>query len=442
MIESLQAQVVKLRAEVEELRARLNRDSSNSSQPPSSKPLWKSPADRKKGRKRGGQPGHGGRKREFVTPDLVEDHRPTTCSGCGESLTGDDRVPFRHQVTEIPEVVAVVTEHRVHTLQCNGCGQETAGDLPRAVPWSSFGPRLQAMVAVCSGGYRLSKRSTRELLRDFFGVRISLGAISNIEQYVSAALEGPMLEAIEHVKRSRAAYVDETGWLQRACRAWLWVAVTARVALFFVRPRRTKATAIEILGRWFVGVSITDRYPGYDWIAAERHQFCWAHLIRDYRGLLDYESSRPYAEQMLTAIERMFAAWHGARLGTTAEVAAALAPSQREIHELLVEGSEASDKRLRQLSRALLKREASLWTFVRRHDVEPTNNIAERALRHAVLWRKSSLGTDSDKGSRFAERILTVVSSLRLQGRRVLAYVADACARALSGSHAHPLWHP
>jgi transposase len=442
MIESLQRQVKSLQAEVEELRARLKRDSSNSSQPPSSDPPWKAPPKRGKGRKRGGQPGHSGRTRALVEPDHIEDYRPSACDGCGHRLAGDDPRPFRHQVTEIPEVRAKVTEHRVHSLECEHCGEKTTAELPPEISLSSFGPRLQAIIAVCSGAYRMSKRSTEELVRDFFGVELALGTISNIEQYVSAALEGPMQDALEHLKNARAVHLDETSWFQRACRAWLWTAVTARVSVFLIRPRRTKSVALELIARWFRGTAITDRYPGYDWIPAERHQLCWAHLIRDFRELLDFEASKAFAEALLDAVGRMFETWHRVRDGTVAEVTAALAASRDDIHGLLSTGRQSEVGRVRKLCEALLRREVSLWTFTRRHDVEPTNNAAERALRPGVLWRKSSFGTDSEKGSRFVERILTVVQTLRRQGRHVLGYITEACRSFPTGAPALPIWHP
>jgi transposase len=377
-----------------------------------------------------------------VEPDHIEDHRPSACDDCGHALAGDDPQPFRHQVTEVPAVMATVTEHRVHSLTCSQCGEKTIAQLPAEVSLSSFGPRLQAIIAVCGGAYRMSKRSTEELVRDFFGVELALGTISNIEQYVSAALEGPMQEALAHLKNARAVHLDETSWFQRACRAWLWTAVTARVSVFLIRPRRTKSVALELIARWFPGTAITDRYPGYDWIPPERHQLCWAHLIRDFRELLEFEASKSFAESLLEAVGRMFDTWHRTRDGTVAEVTASMAPSRDEIHRLLSAGTESDVVRIRKLCDALLRREVSLWTFVRRHDVEPTNNAAERALRPGVLWRKNSFGTDSEKGSRFVERILTVVQTLRRQGRHVLGYITEACRRARTGEAALPIWHP
>jgi len=161
MIEALQREVV-------DLRAQLNRHSGNSSQPPSQDPPWKTPSPGKPGtRRRGGQPGHKGHKRELVEPDDIVEIRPTECHRCRTILAGADGAPFRHQVTEVPEVRARVTEYRLHSLACSQCHASTVGTLPEGVPRGAFGPRLQAMLAVCSGAYHLSKRDIRQLASDY-----------------------------------------------------------------------------------------------------------------------------------------------------------------------------------------------------------------------------------------------------------------------------------
>lgn len=424
--------IAKLQQRVEELEARLRKDSSNSSQPPSSDPPWKPPAERRgRGkRKRGGQPGHSGNHRELVAPDLVVPVRPTTCSGCGEGLTGEDPEPFRHQVAEVPRAVAQVTEYQMHTLRCGCCGVDTPASWPEGVPRGAFGPRLQAIVAVCSGAYRLSKRNIEALARDFFGVSISLGSISNLEQATSEALEPPFEEARERVWKSRIVHADETGWSQASKRAWLWTAVTATAVVFLVRMRRTAEVAKELIGKHFCGVLIADQFNAYDWMPAERRQLCWAHLIRHFRALLDLGSEQAaFGRRLLALTEDLFSAWHRARDRTLnrEQLHREVAPIQEQFAALLREGVGASHKRVRSLCKGLVRDELSLWTFIRRMAVEPTNNHAERALRPAVIWRKCSFGTDSERGSRFVERMLTVVATLRLQERNVLEFVADAC---------------
>jgi transposase len=189
IITQQQKRITELEARVTELEARLNRDSSNSSKPPSSDPPWKAPAKKPLGgRKPGGQAGHKGNQRKLVQPDETVVVKPLACGHCGEALQGDDAEPLRHQVAEIPEVRAHVTEYRLHTLRC-GCGKLTAAHLPDGVPRGAFGPRLQAILAVCAGAYRLSKRNIQQLARDFFEVEISVGGISELEEVTSEALE-------------------------------------------------------------------------------------------------------------------------------------------------------------------------------------------------------------------------------------------------------------
>lgn len=382
-------------------------------------------------RKRGGQPGHSGNERALVAPDHVVPVVPVACDDCGHALSGEDLEPYRHQVTEVPRTMAVVTEYQLHTLRCAGCGECTTASLPDGVPAGAFGPRLQAIVAVCSGAYRLSKRNTEALARDFFGVRISLGSISNLEHATSEALEQPFEEAHLQVKRSRRAHADETSWREGTKRGWLWTAVTATAVVFLIRARRTAEVAKDLLGRNFCGVLVTDQFNAYDWLPAPRRQLCWAHLIRHFTALDDHgDDAKAFGRKLLLQTEALFSAWHRARDRTInrAQFNREVEPIMEQFAALLREGRAASNKRVASLCKGLIRDEVSLWTFIRHTATEPTNNDAERALRHAVIWRKTSYGTDSERGSRFVERMLTVVATLRLQGRNVLDYVADACA--------------
>lgn len=424
-----------LQQRIEDLEARLRKDSSNSSKPPSSDPPWKPPAERRQPgtRKRGGQPGHDGHKRAVLAPDDVVDVKPDTCVHCGDGLTGDDMKPWRHQVTEVPVVSAKVTEYRLHVLCCARCGERTPAVWPEDVPQGAFGPRLQAIVAVCSGAYRLSKRNVEDLVRDFFGVDVSLGSVSNLEAATSEALAVPYDQALTRVQRAPVVHADETGWYQRSKRAWLWIAVTQTIAVFMLRTSRGAAVAQELLGKHFAGILVADRYGGYNWLSGRRRQLCWAHLIRSFSGLLDWPAAKSFGERLLDFSGRLFTEWHRIRDGTSSrtQFIVALEPLKQELAKLLVEGTNSSSHpRVRGLCKMLRKQEQSLWTFAGRPGIAPTNNAAERALRGAVIWRKTSFGTDSERGSRFAERMLTTVGTLRLQQRNVLDFVTDACRAA------------
>jgi len=438
LIVVLLAKIKALTAQVAELEARLGRNSSNSSQPPSSDPP-ESPRKGKEptGRKRGGQPGHPGAKRELLPLEQVDQVKrfiPKQCGKCQGQLLGEDPAPLRHQVTEVPPIQPVVTEYQCHALSCGACGAVTRAELPPEVPRSAFGPRLTAMVAVCTGAYRLPKRLTQELLSTFLGVELALGSVSNLEQRVSASVAVAVEDARQFVRSSPTVHLDETGWREEKRRAWLWVAATPLVSAFNVVRSRGKEVAQSMLGLGFVGTAVTDRWCAYNWLHVLRRQVCWAHLLREFQGFVDRGGTcKEYGQMLLDEMAIAFTWWHNARDGTITRrtFQRKMRPLMREVGRLLREAVVRLPKREAGTCRELLKLEDAMWTFVYVEGVEPTNNRAERALRPAVVWRKGSFGTDSVKGSRFVERILSVVTTLRSQGRNVLEFLATAGAASL-----------
>ena len=173
--------------------------------------------------------------------------KPKRCGHCGRALKGSDPQPHRHQVTELPPVQPHITEYRQHTLACT-CGHETRAGLPEGVPVGQFGPRLLATVALLTGAYHLSKRTAQEVLRDLFGVRMSLGAVSGAERILSNALAGAVRQAHEWTQHRRTAHADETGWREGRRLAWLWVMSTQWVTVFMVHARRNREAARALLG--------------------------------------------------------------------------------------------------------------------------------------------------------------------------------------------------
>jgi transposase len=441
-IDELEALVRALEARVRELEALLARSSSNSSCPPSSDPPGAPPPARPKrsGRRRGGQPGHERHERALVPPERVtrtEVLKPRACRRCGRALVGNDPDPYRHQVTDIPKVVATVDEYVLHSLVCPACATSTRASLPPGVPTGNFGPRLQAIVSVCSGAYRMSKRGIEDLLEDFFDVPIALGSISNLEQETSEALAAPVQEVAEAIRKEPIVHADETGWYERGKLAWLWAAVTAHLALFLIRKSRGAKVAKELLGAAFGGILVSDRWNAYVWVDVARRQLCWAHLLRQFRGFQDYGPEGGAIGKPLELLaETLFHMWHRVRDGTMTR--AAFQKRMKALREHVVrwlhEGSVCPVPKVAGRCRQILELEPALWTFVRIEGVEPTNNAGERRVRHGVMWRKTSFGTDSPSGSRFVERILTVVMTLRSQGRNVLDYVTTACEAAFQGT--------
>jgi transposase len=447
-VTAVEAAVQSLEATVRHLTERLQQNSRTSSRPPSSDPpqaLATRPRRDPSERRPGGQPGHEGHTRALVpleAVDVVRPLKPERCRRCQHPLEGEDLSPQRHQVTDIPPVRPVVTEYQLHQLVCPACGEVSQAELPVGVPTGGFGPRVQAIAALCTGAYHLSKRTTQSVLEDLFGVSLCVGTIANLEHATMQAVAEPMAEARRYVQQQATAYLDETGWREGRQRAWLWTAVTAYVTVFVVRLSRSAKVAHELLGEHFWGYLVTDRWSAYSWYPAWRRQVCWAHLLRDIEAMIERGGqSREIGEALRVQARQMFHWWHRVRDGTLAHASFAhyMWPIRREVERLLDMGQTCGVPKTEGVCRELLKVRPALWTFVRHEGVEPTNNAAERAIRPGVLWRKGSFGTQSPDGSRFVETIMTIVTTLKQQHGNILDYLTAACEAARHGQAAPSL---
>ena len=428
-LEALASQVAGLTARVAELEAKLNQNSSNSHLPPSSDGPHVKPAPPKtpSGKKRGGQSGHPRHERVLLPADETHDRKPSRCRRCCAELSGEDPDPIVDQVIDLPEKLYTAIHYRRHRLMCPRCQTVTTADpVPEAS--SGFGPRLTAATAYLSGVGRLGKRTIRTLFADVCDIPMSLGSVCKLEAKVSAALKAPCEEALEHT-RGKDAGVDETGWKQGPDKAWLWVAVTRWITVFLIRPNRNRASFDDLAGPE-PGILTTDRFPVYTHLNPEKRQICWAHLRRDFQAMIDRKNAgSEVGEGLLAHADILFDHWGKVRDGTRKRrwferVHAGWL--RVEVRLLLERGTGCACAKTAAVCREILKAEASLWTFAAAAGVEPTNNAAERAVRHAVCWRKTSYGTDGERGSRFVERMLTAVAGCRSQGRDVLEFLTRA----------------
>ncbi len=444
-------QIATLQQRVADLEARLNQHSQNSSKPPSSDPPSAPPRPARvpRGRQAGGQKGHPRHERPDPEPDhidAVRDHFPAQGPQCLTDLA-DRRpevgAPQIHFEWELPQIRPFITAHHYHTVCCPGCGDLVTAERPPDVPPGAFGARAAAGVALLHGDYHLSHRAIRRLFVDFFGFPISLGGVVELQQVASTAL-APVYQAIRTVVQQQdRANLDETGWKEGGRRCWLWTMVTSSATAFLIHPSRAGPALRQLIGAEFAGIATSDRHRPYLALDPARHQLCGSHLVRNFQALVD-RGGRPaiWGADLLARSELVFALWHRFRDGQIDRVTlqAAMAPLQAAMHALLVAGSRRVDAP-EGLCAELLAHEAALWTFVREERVEPTNNAAERALRSPVLWRKGCFGTQSDAGSRFVERILSVSATCRQQQRHLLSFVTDAIRALWAGTPA-PLLVP
>jgi transposase len=446
-IAELNALVAQLRARIEKLEARLAQSSSNSNQPPSSD----TPAERLarskpkgSGRPRGGQKGHKGHRRKLIPPEQVtrsKDLYPKQCGRCGRLLAPvEDPEPIIHQVVELPEIQPDVSEYRRHRRTCS-CGHVTCAKLPVGVRAGMCGPRLMALIGLLIGAYHLSRRQGTQLLSDVLGVHISLGALSQCEERVSEAVAPAVEEARSYVLEQPFKHVDATGWpLGNSLRS-LWTIATSMVTVFCITVSSNKETVRQMLGQ-LRGILVSDRAPQFGFWVMKRRQICWAHLLRKFVSFAQRSGpAGEVGERLLFFTELIFTAWHRVRDGTMSRaqfrrtmtvLRTAVEARLEEAVRLKIHGMSGS------CANPLLHREA-LWTFVEREDIEPTNNHAEQQLRAFVLWRNKSFGSQSERGCLFAQRIMSVVHTLRKQDRHVFSFLVGACKASIGAGPAPSL---
>jgi transposase len=436
-IKKLEALLEAALTRIGELEAEKKQNSGNSSKSPSSDLGRKrKPPVEPSGRKRGGQPGHAGQNRALAPPEEVDevvDQDPPVCENCGESLEQEPRVDaFLRQVTETPWYKAFVKEFRLWLKACPRCGKTSRGQMPKGVPEGAFGPHLQARIGLLSGRYRLTRRETRALAKDLFGVRISLGSVQACCKAVSTVVAEPAEAIHAEVKQAPEVHADETGFgTCGKARMWLWVAETEDAEAFRLLPGRGREQAMDLLGDDYSGLIHRDRWKPYEVFKNATHQLCHSHIRRDFQSMLESMGETGTQGCMLKlASDRAFHLWHQFERHeiTRKQLIRRTKPIQDEIWQRLTILRDEPDitKKARGTAKDLLRQWQSLWTYVHRDGAVPSNNEAERAIRKAVLWRKVSLGADSEGGCRFVERMLTVAGTARKRGIDLLDWLTRA----------------
>ena len=457
-IEQLELKLTEVLTVQEQLLEKINRTSVNSSSPPSSDPpgFGKKPPKQKSSKKRGGQPGHKGNSRDLYPIEEcreIIDHHPGVCASCGDTLSGEDTNPYRHQIVEIPPINPIVIEHRLHQLTCRGCGTKTRARLPEFVNPSGYGVRVVALVALLSGVYRNSQRMVQSAMQEVFGISISLGTVNRLRLEASQAVTTCVDEAKLYIQSANIVGADETSFNQgnidglnpEQRKAWLWVAVTPLVTFFEIALTRCTQGAKNLLGENFGGILNSDRYGAYNWVDLGRRQLCWAHLRREFIKISERPGvSAELGIALVNQQEKLFELWHRVRDGTLSrgDFVELVQEIRSSIKATLLEGDEyqitAREKtplaKTVRTCRQLLKVEPAIWLFVTTPGVEPTNNAAERAIRPAVIWRRTSFGSQTQGGSNFVARMLTVVTTLKSQKRNVLEFMTQAVVAARGGT--------
>jgi transposase len=449
--ERLQGDIDSLRAEIAELKrqiAALHKDSSTSSKPPSSdivKPPKPEPPPGQTKRKAGGQPGHPKHERAAIPANLFSgppiEHRLLFCPDCHGNLHAANLDPRLLQQIDIPDLLAFATEHRSYAGWCPDCHTVHYAPFPEEVKAAGLvGPRLTTLIAYLKGACHASFGTIRKFLRDVVGIKISRGHLRNVIAKVCESLEGPYLEVLEDLRHQGVLNVDETGHKQSGERMWTWCFRAKLYTLFKIDPTRSGDVLIDVLGKEFDGVLGCDFFSAYRRYMREfdvKLQFCLAHLIREVKYLKTVPNWRDkfFGHCLSDALRKLFGVIHRREKLSDAEFQKQLAAARDKVLEcgrLATVGPEGQS-----IAKRLQEYGDGYFRFMTTPGLEPTNNLAEQAIRFVVLDRVVTQGTRSAAGNRWCERIWTVVATCAQQGKSVFEYL-HKCVEAHFGGAASP----
>lgn len=432
-----------LQSTLTELEEKFCINSSNSSLPPSNDSIKEKASKRKerdawhkrtpaywKKRRQGAQPGHKGMGRALIAVDEVDEIIPCypdklclDCGGCIEI----GKLRQRKQIFDLPVGALHVTEYQIYAGCCLRCKKVYRGELPEGIPRGILGVNTLAKIAILTGKYRLSKREVKEFLFDFFALKVCIGTVSNAEGLVSRILKKPAEEIGDAITTQDYLHADETGHNHKGGLEWLWVATNDQLTYFKIYQHRNQTCAKALMGETFSGMIITDRYGAYNWLSQEQRQYCWAHLKRDFQKIadrLDPEASK-IGHQLLDSFTAIFYHWHKIRDGTFYPTSC-IRNAIRDLYDNLRRGRKLVEAKTAKFCAKLIRERKSLWHFLNHDSVSPTNNHAERQIRHAVIWRKKCYGTQSKRGILFVERILTIIKTCQQKERGLIEFISDS----------------
>jgi transposase len=439
IIQHYEARIAKLEADL----AAARKNSSTSSKPPSSD-MVKPPSARKQPgrRKRGGQPGHPRHERAAFPPEQVthtEDYAFDRCPDCGGPVELLDAPARVLQQMEVPAQPVQVTEHRSRVCRCGKCQREFAAPVPEEIQAAGLvGPRLTSLVAYLKGACHCSFSTIRKYLRDTLQVSISRAQLRNLCGKVADSLAGAWQELFASLPEQPRLNIDETGHKENGQALWTWCFRAPLFTLFQISPSRGSEVLVEALGLEFSGIIGCDYFSAYrKYMRLNEHvlvQFCLAHLIRDVKFLVDHPHSRnrAYGQRVLSALRELFAIIH--RQDQYPSERAFRIALEDQGYEVWLQATFRTPptREAQNLAQRFREHGEDYIRFVTTPGVEPTNNLAEQAIRFVVLDRKVTQGTRGVAGRKWCERIWTVLATCTQHGRDVLEFLVESIEAAFA----------
>lgn len=430
---------------------KLSKNSRNSSKPPSSdivktkkkKPDETSDETQNK-RKQGGQPGHPKHTRPFYTQEQINEfynHVYSSCPSCGGKVTARFDLEHRRvQQLEIKESPVIKSEHRSYAVWCPTCQAFHYKPFPKSVIKAGFfQERMTTLVAYLKYACHCSFSTIRKYIRDVLGETISRGYLRKVLGKVSKSLDDPYDELLKRLPLETIVNSDETGHKDKGDKFWTWLFRTELYVLFKIDKTRATQVLIDVLGESFNGVLGCDYYSSYRCYMRKFDvtiQFCIAHLIRDVRFLINLpeQENKDYGNRILDGIREMFKLIHNRESFSKASFRRALEKVKKKIIEAATthvpshldkKGEEVFNS-AKNMAIRFQKHGESYFTFITTPNADPTNNIAEQAVRFVVIDRLITQGTRGEAGRETCERLWTVIGTCQLQGRSAFNFIREA----------------
>ena len=435
ILEKQVAELIKVNAELADKVAKLSKNSSNSSKPPSSDIV--KPPRKKKGngsRNIGGQPGHSKHERTPFAMDEIDDFQTHTldrCPDCGGKLKEVESTPRVVQQVEVVKKPIHIEQHTAICYWCEHCQKFHYAPMPAHIEKGQLiGPRLTAVIAYMKGGCHCSFSTIRKFLRDIVGITVSRGQLSKLIQKASAAFEQAYNELLEYLPHETKLNVDETGHKENKKRFWTWCFRGDAYTLFKIADTRGSRVLIDVLGEDFAGVIGCDYFSAYRKYMKDFDiliQFCIAHLIRDIKYLagLSDKATANYGQRLLDATRDMFSIFHKAEELTESDFAKAMEASRKAFLDIALNDVPES-RQAQNLANRFRKHGKAYFRFITTPGIEPTNNLAEQAIRFVVIDRYITQGTRSENGRLWSERIWTVMATCTSQGRNAFDFICQS----------------
>lgn len=419
---------------LEEKVAELSKDSSTSSKPPSSDITKPKSEQRQPGkRKRGGQKGRRGKARVRFREEEIdrkEELSLSHCPDCGEILSEEKRDTIIHQTIELPEKPVEIVEYHQIGRECPCCRVHHYPKLPEGViEGQLFDIRLQALIGYMKGALGASYTELESFCRDVLGIEVSRGMLCNVVNRTSEALEVPYEELKDSIPQQKQLNIDETGWKDSGKGHWVWVFCNQLIAFFTISTSRGSQVLKEVLGESFSGALTTDFFSAYIAYANEKQQFCLAHLIRDIKFLITLpdKNTQLFGEKLLKYFRGLFKLWHRREQYSDEVFHKKVKRIKTLISNHIARSPFPKGTKAHTLQRRILKRWKGLFIFTEQPELyHPTNNEAERTLRHIIRIRKQTQGSVSDAGQRWNERIATTLETCKKQNKSPWNFLVDS----------------